>query len=71
MTKLIYKLTNDVLFKMLFVKYPDLLKKLISQLINIKYEDIHDFEIRNPDIPPHLKPVMIIRIYPRPLLSAS
>jgi len=29
MKELKYKLTNDLLFKMLFVKYPDLLKDLL------------------------------------------
>jgi len=35
-----YKLTNDLLFKMLFVKYPDLLKRLVAELLGIKYDDI-------------------------------
>ena len=40
MTKLQYRLTNDILFKMLFVKYPELLKKLVAELLSIKYTDI-------------------------------
>ena len=52
MTKLQHKLTNDILFKMLFVKYPELLKKLVAELLSIKYTDIKDFQIRNDEIPP-------------------
>ena len=52
MTKLEYTLMNDVLAKMLFVKYPDLLKRLVSTLLRIQYESIGHFEIANPDIPP-------------------
>jgi len=51
MTKLRYKLTNDILFKMLFVKYPELLKKLVAELLSIQYTDINQFEIRNQEIP--------------------
>ena len=51
MTKLQYKLTNDILFKMLFVKYPELLKKLVAELLSIQYTDIKQFEIRNQEIP--------------------
>ena len=50
--KLEYTLMNDVLAKMLFVKYPDLLKRLVSTLLRIRYESIEQFEITNPDIPP-------------------
>ena len=52
MTELKYKLTNDLLFKMLFVKYPDLLKRLVAELLGIKYEDIAQFSIINPEMPP-------------------
>jgi len=52
MTELKHKLTNDLLFKMLFVKYPDLLKRLVAVLLGINYEDITQFEITNPDMPP-------------------
>ena len=52
MTKLEYTLMNDVLAKMLFVKYPDLLKRLVSALLHIRYEGIEQFVITNPDIPP-------------------
>ena len=52
MAKLQYTFKNDLLFKMLFVKYPDLLKKLISELISIEYKSIEQFIITNPEIPP-------------------
>jgi len=52
MTKLEYTLMNDVLAKMLFVQYPNLLKRLVSALLCIRYESIERFVITNPDIPP-------------------
>jgi len=51
-TKLKYTFTNDTLFKMLFVKYPALLKKLVAVLLGIEHDSIEQFDIRNPDIPP-------------------
>ena len=38
--------------KMLFVKYPDLLKRLVADLLGIKYDDIEQFSITNPEMPP-------------------
>jgi len=52
MKELKYKLTNDLLFKMLFVKYPDLLKRLVAELLGIKYDDIEQFSITNPEMSP-------------------
>jgi len=52
MTRLKYTLKNDILFKLLFTKYPTLLKRLVAELLGIKYESIERFEITNPDIPP-------------------
>jgi predicted transposase/invertase (TIGR01784 family) len=52
MTKLDYTFKNDVLFKMLFVKHPDLLKRLVAELLGVKFESIGLFEIRNPEMPP-------------------
>jgi len=40
MTKLEYTFKTDTLFKMLFVKYPDLLKQLVAVLLSIKYDSI-------------------------------
>jgi predicted transposase/invertase (TIGR01784 family) len=47
-----HKLTNDILFKMMFVKYPELLKKLVAVLLGIPLDSITEFEIANPEIPP-------------------
>ena len=52
MTELKYKFTYDTLFKMLFVKYPDLLKRLIAAVLGITLDSITEFTITNPDIPP-------------------
>ncbi|GHV49381.1 hypothetical protein FACS1894204_13800 [Synergistales bacterium] len=52
MTKLEYTFKNDTLFKMLFVKYPDLLKRLVSELLDIAFESIGQFVITNPEMPP-------------------
>ena len=52
MTKLEYTLKNDTLFKMLFVKYPELLKHLVSNLLGIQLESIGEFVISNPEISP-------------------
>jgi predicted transposase/invertase (TIGR01784 family) len=52
MTPLEYTFKNDTLFKMLFVKYPELLKKLIAALLNISFDSIEDFRITNPEMPP-------------------
>ena len=38
--------------KILFGKYPDLLKNLVSALLAIPLESIEQFEITNADIPP-------------------
>jgi predicted transposase/invertase (TIGR01784 family) len=37
---------------MVFVKYPDLLKRLVAELLGIHLESIEDFVITNPDMPP-------------------
>ena len=52
MTKLKYTLKTDTLFKLLFTKYPDLLKSLVASLLGIQYENIEQFHITNPDISP-------------------
>ena len=52
MTKLKYTLKQDLTFKILFVKYPNLLKKLVADLLRIPFEGIEQFEIRNPEIYP-------------------
>ena len=52
MTELKYKFTYDTLFKMLFVKYPDLLKRLVAAILGVSVDGISEFRITNPDIPP-------------------
>jgi len=52
MTKLEYTFKTDTLFKLLFVKYPSLLKHLVSQLLGISLESIEQFEITNSEMPP-------------------
>jgi len=52
MAKLEYTFKNDTLFKVLFVRDPDLLKRLVAELLGIKLECIQQFEIRNPEMPP-------------------
>jgi len=37
---------------MIFVKYPDLLKRLVSNLLSIKLESIEEFAVINPEMPP-------------------
>jgi len=51
-TKLEYTFKSDVLFKMLFVKYPHLLKRLVSMLLGIPLQNISYFEITNTEMPP-------------------
>jgi len=43
MKDLEYTLNNDLLFKMLFVKYPELLKNLISMILGTSTDDMDDF----------------------------
>ena len=54
MSKLKYTFKTDTLFKLLFVKHPELLKRLIVQLLRIKLESISWFEIKNPEMPPDI-----------------
>jgi predicted transposase/invertase (TIGR01784 family) len=52
MAKLQYKLTNDMLFKMVFVEYPELLQRLVAKMLNIPFESIKEFTITNTEMPP-------------------
>ena len=52
MTKLEFTFKTDILFKMLFVKHPELLKRLVAELLGISFDSISTFEIRNPEMPP-------------------
>ena len=53
-TKLEFTFKNDTLFKMLFVKYPNLLKSLVAELLGIQHGSIEHFEIKNPEMPPEI-----------------
>ncbi|MCL2721690.1 MAG: Rpn family recombination-promoting nuclease/putative transposase, partial [Treponema sp.] len=52
MAKLKYKLTNDILFKMLFVRNPDLLKRLTAAFLRVPITEINEFTVTNPEMPP-------------------
>ena len=52
MTKLEYTFKSDTLFKVLFVQYQGLLKRLVAELLGIRFESIGEFVITNPNIPP-------------------
>jgi predicted transposase/invertase (TIGR01784 family) len=52
MAKLEYTMTNDVLFKMFFVKNPKLLKRLVSMMLKTPIESMTEFAITNSEIPP-------------------
>jgi len=52
LTELKYKFTNDILFKLLFVRNPELLKRLVAALLAIPYESIGEFAVANPETPP-------------------
>ena len=51
-TKLKYTFKSDVLFKMLFVRHPGLLKRLIAALLSIPLESIEEFQTINIEMPP-------------------
>ena len=50
MAKLKYRLTNDILFKLFFVKYPEFLMRLIALILRIPLDDIKQFQVSNPEI---------------------
>jgi predicted transposase/invertase (TIGR01784 family) len=52
MAELKYKFTYDTLFKLLFVKYPDLLKRLVAATLEITVDSMSEFRITNTEIPP-------------------
>ena len=52
--KLKYTLKTDTLFKLLFTKYPHLLKKLVAQLLKIPLSSITKFVIKNTEMPPEV-----------------
>ncbi|MDR2734103.1 MAG: Rpn family recombination-promoting nuclease/putative transposase [Spirochaetota bacterium] len=52
MTKLDYSFTDDMLFKMVFVRHPVLLKRLVAALLGIQEASIEQFDIANSEILP-------------------
>jgi predicted transposase/invertase (TIGR01784 family) len=52
MTKLEHLFKDDLLCKMLFVKYPVLLQRFVARILRIAFESIEQFIITNPEIPP-------------------
>ena len=54
MTQLEYKMTNDALFKMVFVQHQELLKRLIAQILCISLDNITEFVITNSEMPPDI-----------------
>jgi predicted transposase/invertase (TIGR01784 family) len=54
MTKLEYPFTNDTVFKTLFVAHQDLLKRLVSELLRIPFDNIGQFELVNTEMPPDI-----------------
>ena len=54
MTNLEYKFTNDVLFKWLFTRHQDLLKRVVAGMLGISVKAIAEFVVTNPDIPPEV-----------------
>jgi len=52
MTELKYRFTYDTLIKLLFVKYPELLKRLVAAVLGIIADSISEFIITNPEVPP-------------------
>jgi predicted transposase/invertase (TIGR01784 family) len=54
MSRLKYTFTNDTLFKMLFVRNPELLKRLVAALLGIPLGSIGEFAVTNPEMPPDM-----------------
>jgi predicted transposase/invertase (TIGR01784 family) len=52
MTKLEYTFKNDILFKIIFTKYQDLLKRLVADFLAIEYNSIEEFLVVNPELYP-------------------
>ena len=52
LTNLEYRFTNDVLFKWLFARHQDLLKRLVAGMLGVPLYSITEFVVTNPNIPP-------------------
>ena len=62
MGKLKHTLTNDVLFKLLFVRNPELLPNLVATLLGIEPESIEELEITNSEMLPEVKGGKLCRL---------
>jgi predicted transposase/invertase (TIGR01784 family) len=51
-TLLKYTMTDDILFKMFFVKNPEFLKRVVGMILKTPLESITEFTITNSEIPP-------------------
>jgi predicted transposase/invertase (TIGR01784 family) len=49
-----YTLTNDILFKIYFVKNQNFLKRFIALRLGIDLDNVEQFEVINPEIPPEM-----------------
>jgi hypothetical protein len=47
MAKLKHTMTDDILFKMYFVKNPDYLKRVVGMMLKMPLESISEFTITN------------------------
>jgi len=54
MAKLKYTFKTDTLFKMLFVRHRELLKRLVAALLDIRFESIGNLEITNSEMSPEI-----------------
>ena len=54
MKKITPTFKTDILFKLLFVKHPELLRRLVAHVLKIPLDGISQFEIKNPEIPPDI-----------------
>ncbi|MDR1870798.1 MAG: Rpn family recombination-promoting nuclease/putative transposase, partial [Deltaproteobacteria bacterium] len=54
MTDLDHKLTDDILFKMVFLRLPERLKDIIAGALDIPSKSISEFRITNPEMPPEI-----------------
>lgn len=52
MARLKYTFKTDAMFKMLFTRHPELLKRLVAALLGIRFESIGHFAVTSPELPP-------------------
>ena len=52
MAELKHTFKTDILFKMLFTKHKNLLRHLVAHLLRIPLNDITEFRLENPEMPP-------------------